>query len=88
MPTAIYKFTDDHTSPMSVIRSKRPSTAAVEALERWCAQRMGRQYETVDESDDHLTFRVTIADDDLDAGEHLQILGMERGLKYELVPAK
>lgn len=85
MPSGKYKFTGDG-SIVRFLSRNRPSTDALNVVHRWRDMFPGRTFETIEDTDNHLVAKLSVADGDEAAGPQLQALGVQHGVQYEFVP--
>lgn len=67
--------------PLDFGRTNRASTDALNALERWKAERPGRDYEVVADGDAQLEARISARRSDTDAGGRLDDFCRGAGVK-------
>lgn len=89
LAAATYKFDRDPQSISGFLSTQRASTDALNVLEAWQSRRSDRAYEVLrdeDGPDESLEARVSFAASDESAGQHLEQLCLESGLRRTYVP--
>ena len=86
MPSGKFKFSGDGSIVRFMSRN-RPSTDALNVLNRWRDMQRGRSFEIIEDTDDHIIAKLMIVDNDDSAGPHLQSLGSKHGVEHEFLPA-
>lgn len=84
MPSAKIRFTGDD-SIVRFLSRNRPSTDALCVLHRWREMGSGRDFETIEDTDDHIIAKLMFADSDDSAGPQLQLLGSQHGVEHEFL---
>ena len=79
MPSGLFKFSSD-CSMVRFMSSNSPSTDAMNVLSKWRDMKPGRDFETIEDTDDHLVAKLIFADNDDSAGPHLQQFGSQFGV--------
>lgn len=84
MTPATYRLTRDRRSPTGFLSSQRPSTNAMNAIEKWRVAGSGRSYVVVDDQDDYLVAKLTLVSVDID---EFNALCAQVCVKHEVVPS-